>query len=154
MLEDMDNLVSPLEIITGSISRTDNLKESIDSFLEILLTSACGDCCIDPEFGFIFNNMRFEIFNEREGTIYNSTSIEGEEEDELYTKKISGNSKNINTFATNLKETIMKYEPRLTDVSATMSYVRDERKIYITVTGVIIDTKEKYKYDTTLKIWS
>ena len=150
----MDNLVSPLEIITGSISRTDNLKESIDSFLEILLTSACGDCCIDPEFGFIFNNMRFEIFNEREGTIYNSTSIEGEEEDELYTKKISGNSKNINTFATNLKETIMKYEPRLTDVSATMSYVRDERKIYITVTGVIIDTKEKYKYDTTLKIWS
>ena len=98
--------------------------------------------------------MRFEIFNEREGTIYNSTSIEGEEEDELYTKKISGNSKNINTFATNLKETIMKYEPRLTDVSATMSYVRDERKIYITVTGVIIDTREKYKYDTTLKIWS
>ena len=154
MLENMDNLVSPLEIITGSISRTDNLKESIDSFLEILLTSACGDCCIDPEFGFIFNNMRFEIFNEREGTIYNSTSIEGEEEDELYTKKISGNSKNINTFATNLKETIMKYEPRLTDVSATMSYVRDERKIYITVTGVIIDTREKYKYDTTLKIWS
>ena len=154
MLEDMDNLVSPLEIITGSISRTDNLKESIDSFLEILLTSACGDCCIDPEFGFIFNNMRFEIFNEREGTIYNSTSIEGEEEDELYTKKISGNSKNINTFATNLKETIMKYEPRLTDVSATMSYVRDERKIYITVTGVIIDTREKYNYDTTLKIWS
>lgn len=154
MLEDMDNLVSPLEIIMGSISRTDNLKESIDSFLEILLTSACGDCCIDPEFGFIFNNMRFEIFNEREGTIYNSTSIEGEEEDELYTKKISGNSKNINTFATNLKETIMKYEPRLTDVSATMSYVRDERKIYITVTGVIIDTREKYKYDTTLKIWS
>ncbi len=150
----MDNLVSPLEIIMGSISRTDNLKESIDSFLEILLTSACGDCCIDPEFGFIFNNMRFEIFNEREGTIYNSTSIEGEEEDELYTKKISGNSKNINTFATNLKETIMKYEPRLTDVSATMSYVRDERKIYITVTGVIIDTREKYKYDTTLKIWS
>ena len=75
MLEDMDNLVSPLEIITGSISRTDNLKESIDSFLEILLTSACGDCCIDPEFGFIFNNMRFEIFNEREGTIYNSQYV-------------------------------------------------------------------------------
>ena len=61
---------------------------------------------------------------------------------------------NINTFATDLKEVIMKYEYRLTDVAATMSYVRDERKIYITVTGVIIDTQEKYKYDTTLKIWS
>ena len=150
----MDNLVSPLEIIMGGISRTDNIKESIDSFLEILLTSARGDCCIDPEFGFIFNNMRFEIFNEREGTIYNSTTTEGVEEDELYTKKISGNSRNLNTFATDLKEVIMKYEHRLADVAATMSYVRDERKIYITVTGVIIDTKEKYKYDTTLKIWS
>lgn len=150
----MDNLVSPLEIIMGGILRTDNIKESIDSFLEILLTSACGDCCIDPEFGFIFNNMRFEIFNEREGTIYNSTTSETVEEDELYTKKISGNSRNLNTFATDLKEVIMKYEHRLADVAATMSYVRDERKIYITVTGVIIDTKEKYKYDTTLKIWS
>lgn len=150
----MDSLVSPLEVLMGGISRTDNEKESIDSFLEILLTSACGDCCIDPEFGFIFNNMRFEIFNEREGTIFNSSSIEDSGDDQLYLKKISGNSKNINTFATDLKEVIMKYEHRLTDVAATMSYVRDERKIYITVTGVIIDTQEKYKYDTTLKIWS
>lgn len=150
----MDSLVSPLEVLMGGISRTDNEKESIDSFLEILLTSACGDCCIDPEFGFIFNNMRFEIFNEREGTIFNSSSIEDSGDNQLYLKKISGNSKNINTFATDLKEVIMKYEHRLTDVAATMSYVRDERKIYITVTGVIIDTQEKYKYDTTLKIWS
>ena len=150
----MESLVSPLEVLMGGISRTDNEKESIDSFLEILLTSACGDCCIDPEFGFIFNNMRFEIFNEREGTIFNSSSIEDSGDDQLYLKKISGNSKNINTFATDLKEVIMKYEHRLTDVAATMSYVRDERKIYITVTGVIIDTQEKYKYDTTLKIWS
>ena len=150
----MESLVSPLEILMGGISRTDNQKESIDAFLEILLTSACGDCCIDPEFGFIFNNMRFEIFNEREGTIFNSSSIEDSGDDQLYLKKISGNSKNINTFATDLKEVIMKYEHRLTDVAATMSYVRDERKIYITVTGVIIDTQEKYKYDTTLKIWS
>ena len=54
----MDNLISPLDIIGGSIMRTDNVKESIDSFLEILLTSACGDCSIDPEFGFIFNCKR------------------------------------------------------------------------------------------------
>lgn len=150
----MESVVSPLEIMMGSISRTNSQKESIDAFLEILLTSACGDCCIDPEFGFIFNNMRFEIFNEREGTIFNSTPEETEVIDLLYSKKISGNSKNINTFATDLKEVIIKYETRLTDVAATMSYVRDERMIYITVTGVIIDTQEKYKYDTTLKIWS
>ncbi len=149
----MGNLVSPLEIVRGNILRTDNLKESIDAFLEILLTSACGDCCIDPEFGFIFNNMRFEIFNERDGTIYNSLSNDEDIED-LYTKKVSGNSKNINTFATDLKEVIQKYEYRLSDVSATMSYVRDERKIYVMVTGIITDIQEKYKYETTLKIWS
>ena len=150
----MESLVSPLEIVMGSISRTDSPKKSIDAFLEILLTSACGDSCIDPEFGFIFNNMRFGIFNEREGTILNSMTDDGEEDNDIYSKKVSGNSKNINTFATDLKEVIMKYEQRLTDVAATMSYVRDERKIYITVTGVIIDTQEKYKFDTTLKIWS
>jgi len=150
----MDNLISPLDIIGGSIMRTDNVKESIDSFLEILLTSACGDCSIDPEFGFIFNNMRFEIFNEREGTIFNSTSTDSREEEDLYNKKISGNSKNVNTFATELRQVIMKYEERLTEVQATMSYVREERKIYITVTGIIADTREKYKYDTTIKVWS
>ena len=48
----------------------------------------------------------------------------------------------------------MKYEERLTEVQATMSYVREERKIYITVTGIIVDTREKYKYDTTIKVWS
>ena len=150
----MESLLSPLDITGGNIMRTDNLKESIDSFLEILLTSTCGDCYIDPEFGFIFNNMRFEIFNEYEGTIFNSSTEETDEDEELYSKKISGNSKNVNTFATDLKQVIMKYEQRLTDVSATMSYVRDERTIYVTVTGVIVDKKEKYKYDTTLKIWS
>jgi hypothetical protein len=134
--------------------RTANVKESIDSFLEILLTSACGDCSIDPEFGFIFNNMRFEIFNEREGTIFNSTSTDSREEEDLYNKKISGNSKNVNTFATELRQVIMKYEERLTEVQATMSYVREERNIYITVTGIIVDTREKYKYDTTIKVWS
>ena len=150
----MDNLISPLDIIGGSIMRTDNVKESIDSFLEILLTSACGDCSIDPEFGFIFNNMRFEIFDEREGTIFNSTSTDSRDEEDLYNKKISGNSKNVNTFATELRQVIMKYEERLTEVQATMSYVREERKIYITVTGIIVDTREKYKYDTTIKVWS
>ena len=149
----MDNLISPLDIIGGIIMRTDNVKESIDSFLEILLTSACGDCSIDPEFGFIFNNMRFEIFNEREGTIFNSTSTDSREEEDLYNKKISGNSKNVNTFATELRQVIMKYEERLTEVQATMSYVREERKIYITVTGSRLDTRVKYKNDTTMNVW-
>jgi predicted component of type VI protein secretion system len=97
--------------------------------------------------------MRFEIFNEREGVIFNS--VENEENDnDLYSKKISGNSRNLNTFATDLKEVIMQYEPRLEDIATTMSYVRSERKVYITVTGIISESKEKYQFETTLKIWN
>ena len=150
----MNGLIAPIQITKKGLLKADNTKESIDSFLMLLLNSVCGETPIDPKFGFVFNNMRFEIFNEREGTILNSTTDDGEDDNDIYSKKVSGNSKNINTFATDLKEVIMKYEQRLTEVAATMSYVRDERKIYITVTGVISDTQEKYKYDTTLKIWS
>ena len=98
--------------------------------------------------------MRFEIFNEREGVLYNSLPDEDVDEDDLYTKKISGNSKNINTFATELKTAVERYETRLENVTATMSYVREERKVYVTVTGIIRSTQEKYKYDTILNIWN
>ena len=98
--------------------------------------------------------MCFEIFNEREGVIYNSMPTDKDAENDLYNKKISGNSKNFNTFATELKEAIIKYEPRLENVTATMSYIREERKVYVTVIGTIADTKEKYQYDTTLNIWN
>ena len=150
----MDNLISPLDIIGGIIMRTDNVKESIDSFLEILLTSACGDCSIDPEFGFIFNNMRFEIFDEHEGVIYNSgDTIYDRGIKDVYNKKISGSSKNMNTFAAELKEVVKNYEKRLSDVAVTMTYIREERLIYVTIKGVIIQTKEDYVFTSTLRVW-
>ncbi len=149
----MDNLLTPLNLTKRGLMRASNTKEAIDAFLNLLLGSTCGECPIDPQFGFIFNNMRFEIFNEREGVIYNSQPTD-EEASELYNKKISGNSKNFNTFATELKAAIIKYEPRLENVTATMSYIREERKVYVTVTGIITETKEKYQYDTILNIWN
>lgn len=149
----MNGLIAPIQITKKGLLKADNIKESIDSFLMLLLNSVCGETPIDPKFGFVFNNMRFEIFNEREGVIFNS--VENEENDnDLYSKKISGNSRNLNTFATDLKEVIMQYEPRLEDIATTMSYVRSERKVYITVTGIISESKEKYQFETTLKIWN
>ena len=150
----MDNLLTPLDLTKLGLMRACNTKEAIDAFLNLLLTSTCGECPIDPEFGFIFNNMRFEIFNEHEGVIYNSLPTDEDAGNDLYNKKISGNSKNFNTFATELKTAIIKYEPRLENVTATMSYIREERKVYITVTGIIAETKEKYQYDTILNIWN
>ena len=145
----MNGLVAPLVITKNGFQQARSVKESIDSFLRLLISSSCGECCIDPQFGFVFNNMRFEIFNEQQGVIYNSMP---EDENNLYTKKISGNSRNLNTFSSELKNAIEHYEHRLEDVNATMSYVRSERTIYITVTGLIAETKEKYRFETTLKI--
>ena len=81
----MSSLIAPIEITKKGLLRTDNEKESIDSFLNLLLNTTCGECYIDPHFGFIFNNLRFEIFNEQQGVIYNSNPDENVAEEPLHT---------------------------------------------------------------------
>jgi len=150
----MIGLLTPLRITKSGLQQATTLKESIDSFIALLLSTTCGESCIDPRFGFVFNNMRFEIFNEQQGVVYNSAPNNKTNDESLYSKKISGNSRNLNTFAAELKLAVERYEQRLEDVNATMSYVRNERRIYLTVTGIIAETKENYSYETTLKIWN
>ena len=123
----------PLGVQKGRLWKAQDMKTSIDSYI-----------------GFIFNNLRFEIFDENEGVVLNSDL----EHSAIYEKKISGSSRNINTFAVELKRLIEKYEKRLSDVLVTMSYIREHRKIYITVRGTIIETKAEYKYQTTLNVWN
>ena len=102
----------------------------------------------------MFNNLRFEIFNENEGVVYDSGDtktmnyLQG-----IYDKKISGSSKSINTFAAELKAAITKYEPRLKDISVSMTYIREERQIYITVKGTTVDSREEYAYNQTIRVW-
>ena len=134
------------------MTQAKNPKEAIDAFIELLLTTPCQSCVADREFGFIFNNLKFEIFNENEGVIYNSAT---EEEDlRLYDKKISGSSKSVNTFAIELKNSIETYEKRLTNVSVTMSYIKNLKKIYVNIEGTLLETNEAYKYTTSLNIWN
>jgi len=151
----MDHIALPLQITRHRLARTTTVKQAIDQWLAVLLGTPCFSCAADPQFGFVFNNMRFEIFNEGEGVIYNSsdsTSIfEGQEG--LYNKKITGSSKNLNTFAAELKTTIGKYEKRLSDVSVSMTYIREERRIYITVKGFIPSIESEYQYATTINVW-
>ena len=73
---------------------------------------------------------------------------------DIYNMKISGSSKSINTFAAELKTAIEKYEPRLENVTVAMTYIREERQIYITVKGTIVDTKEDYAYNQTIRVWN
>ena len=143
------NIGIPLTIRKGRLEN-ENRKDSIDSHIELLLSTPEGGCISDPEFGFVFNNLRFEIFDENEGVVLNSDS----DRSTLYEKKISGTSRNVNTFAVELKRQIEKYEQRLSEVQVTMAYIREHRKIYITVRGIISETRAEYQYQTSLNVWN
>lgn len=149
------SIIVPLQISKGRFARSENLKQSIDSFLELLLSTPCYSCPSDPQFGFVFKNLRFEIFNENEGVVYNAGTHEMTAADvlKLYDKKITGLSKNLNTFAAELKDAVEKYERRLSDVSVAMVYVREEKNIYVTIKGTITDQQTAYQYNTVIRVW-
>lgn len=151
----MNYIKLPLNVSAKGLARCANVRQAIDQSLSLLLSTPCFSSAADPQFGFIFNNLRFEIFNENEGVVYNSSGtpsiFEGPEG--LYSKKITGSSKNLNTFAAELKETITNYEQRLTDISVSMTYIREEQKIFINVKGIIIESRDEYSYRTTINVW-
>ena len=144
----------PLEVKKKGFAREKSLKKSLDESLYMLLTTPRYNNMSDPEYGFVFNNMRFEIFDEHEGVIYNSgDTMYDRGIKDVYNKKISGSSKNMNTFAADLKEVVKNYEKRLNEVAVTMTYIREERLIYVTIKGIIIQTKEDYVFTSTLRVW-
>lgn len=150
----MNQLQIPLDIRNQAFVRDGSIKTSIDAHLNMLLNTPQYSTPADPRFGFVLINMRFEIFDEHEGVVYNS----GESDDVhglmgMYDKKISGSSKNLNTFAAELKEVVVSYEKRLRDVAVTMTYIREERLVYVTVKGTVISTSEPYTYTSTISVW-
>lgn len=145
----------PLNINNSTLNREEKIETSINAFLSLLLSTPCNSCVADPDFGFVFNNLRFEIFDENEGVVFDSFNEKHDSNnyEDLYVKKISGTSKNLNTFAVELKKVIEKYEKRLTQVDVSMTYVRDERKIYVNVKGYIPEIEKNYQYISHIKIW-
>ena len=151
----MRSISIPIRIQKGGLARTDKDTTAIDSALSLLLTTPCYSSAADPRFGFIFNNLRFEIVNENEGVMMNS-AVDRKliaYQKELYDKKISGSSTNINTFAAILKQSIELYEKRLRDVAVSMTYIREQRTIYVTVKAVIAEDGTPYQYTTTISVW-
>lgn len=147
---------APLELVKGHLARMSNIKESIDQTLNILITTPLYQTPSDPMFGFVFNNLKFEMFNENEGTVYNSNTTEDIDylDKNLYNRKVSGSSKSINTFAAELKNAVLEYEKRLDDVNTSMTYKRQERRIYLTVRARIKETGEPYSFNTIIKVWN
>lgn len=145
------NLKSPLNIVRGLLERTDDVQSSIDLSLDMLLNTPVGSVPLAPDYGFVFCNLRFQNIDESQGTIYDDDT---EEETLLYKLKLSGSSKNLQTFAAELNDTIKKYEQRLSDTSTVMTYVRQSRVIIVAIRGTITKTNTPYEYRTTIKIWS
>ena len=138
----------PLNITSGRIERTDSLKESLDASMKLIVETPLRESIGSPSFGFVFNNPRFEIFNESEGLIHSCT------EDALHEKKLSGSSKNMNTFAADLKQAIARYEPRLANVKVAMTYIREEKKIHFNIRADILPDMTEYQYTTSIKAWN
>ncbi len=150
----MSHLSIPLQITNKGFLREERIDKSINSAISMLLQTDCYSCAADPNYGFIFKNLRFEIFNENEGTVYNSLPNLTEKDNDLYNKKVSGSSRNISTFAAELQKSIVEYEPRLSDVNAVLTYIREERLIYVSVKAIIKDTGDNYQYQSTIRIWN
>ena len=150
----MANISIPLQLTPKGLQREDRQKQSIDTAINLIITTERFSTPADPQYGFVFNNLRFEMFNENEGVVFDSgdtdtmNNIQG-----IYDKKISGSSKSINTFAAELKAAIVKYEPRLEEISVSMTYIREERQIYITVKGIMVDSRQEYVYNQTIRVW-
>lgn len=141
----MPYLKLPLEVGPSGLENEKSLKKSVDSFVRTLMTCSCGSSAADSAFGFVFNNFAFENFNEHTGMIADS--------DAAGNKKISGSSRSIDTFASDLSAMISKYEKRIISPSVNMTYITVERTIYVEVKGVLAQTGEPYSYKSTIRVW-
>ena len=152
----MANIVIPLQIKKGAVLLVDDVKKSIDRHISLLMQTSYYSWAADPYYGFVLRNLRFEIFNEKEGTIYDSVSKSTDQQFSLsiYKMKVTGTSNNLSTFAAELKSSIEHYEPRLQNVATAMTYVREERKIYVSVKGFLPELEEDYLFETIIKIWN
>ncbi len=141
-------LNKPLQTL-GGLLRNQTLSESVSQSIQLLMDTPLGSLPSDPNYGFVFTGLRFENFDENEGTVYAAGK-----KDAVYSKKISGSSKNLQTFASDLKKSIETYEKRLLDPKVVMTYIREQKQIVVVITGSLQPGGEPFQYNTIIKIWN
>lgn len=139
----------PLQVHKGRLSRDNNIKEAIDANIAVIINTPVGTVPCDPVFGFSLQKLRFEMINEMRGTVYSGLDDKNPD----YDKKMSGTSKNIQTFAADLNDALRQYEPRLSNTDVSLTYIPQSKTIVIIVKGTIRDTDEDYKYTDTMRLW-
>lgn len=140
--------------------RDDDIAASVRGFLNLIVATPCGSCELDPDFGFVFKNFRFQNFNEEKAVLF-STSKEShsgkiriDENPVHYSWKIHGRSVNAGTFAQDLKRSVENYEPRLKEVRVRMDYNRQEHLLTILVQGRIGERlTEQFSHQINLHVW-
>lgn len=143
------NIRLPLQIERGQLAVDEKMKQSINRHLDALLNTPQGTVTCDSDYGFALSAMRFENFDEESGTVFTTEKHPSD----IYKKKLSGTSKNLQTFAAEFNKQLEKYEPRLTDTNVVMTYIREERKINLIIRGKVRDLNIPYQYQTAISVW-
>jgi len=125
----------PFHISNGKIEGEKDIIKSVNSFIDLMVSTNIGSFKPEADFGFVFKNFKFEIFDEVNGTIRYNSRKKGEIVDDNYFKKISETSNNPNNFAFDLKKNIEKYENRLKNIIVSMYYYRQEKLIKLVISG-------------------
>lgn len=144
------------------IKKEPNLKESIRSFLNLLVSCALKSCEADPEFGFVFNNYRFENIDESTGKFHDNHSDPSEPFHQYHQYRINGSINNVDSFAKELGKNIEKYEPRLIlnstskDKGVITKYNEKERAVSIEINGTVrgdLSEDNGFTHKILIRIW-
>ena len=155
---------NPLQLRYPIVDLDDsNIKESIDAFLKLLISSNKYDSIADERFGFCLEDFRYEGFSSEQAKFLESTPVARDSSENtklleikspLYTKRLIGNSKNSDTFARELKMSIERYEKRLKEVTVNMDFQKNARIIHIIVTGKIDNVSNTLYYNEfNVEVW-
>lgn len=146
------NLTTPI-LLNRTNEYTDDMKKSVDSFMALLLSSKKHSCIADDDFGFIFENLRYENIDPNRGLFIdneNNTILRSS----IYDKKINGTGKNANSFAKEIKNSIEKYEKRLENVEISIDFQQKGKIVCIMVNGILCDHRNTpYSYEFKINIW-
>ena len=142
----MRSLALPLRIENGRFASHEDTKKAIDENISMIISTPVLSSPTDPSLGFVFTNLRFEQVDENEGVVMTDS--------EFFDKKISGNSRNLDTFAFELRNSIVRAERRLSNIKVSTTYIIEERALHITVGGIIKASGEEYSFHTTFAIWN
>lgn len=146
------NLTTPI-LLNRTNEYTDDMKKSVDSFIALLLSSKKHSCIADDDFGFIFENLRYENIDPNRGLFIdneNNTILRSS----IYDKKINGTGKNANSFAKEIKNSIEKYEKRLENIEISIDFQQKGKIVCIMVNGILCDHRNTpYSYEFKINIW-